>query len=381
MARKKVERNIAFDDQRKRYYVTFEYGIDPETGKQIRKTKTFQKLAQARSALRKHETDRENNQVVMPSDITLAEWLTEWLHSVGSLNREVTTAYGYQKIIEKHIIPALGEIPLQNLKPQHLQRYYAALVREKGLHPNTARKHHDLLSVTLRQAVRQELLTRSPTELVEPPKHKPPDIHYYSAVTLQRLFTLSEGTRCEVLIKLAGYLGLRREEILGLTWDYINFQSQTLEVRYVRTSAGSQIVTKDPKTKSSRRTLYMPNDLVYCLRRELGTQRYYKEQFGSRYHDGGYVLCYLDGRPMRPNYASDLFVKFVRDNGLPPLTLHGLRHSFASIANSKGLSIFDIGMALGHSSTSTTSRIYTHLLDPDHRELMAALWDQPPGGR
>lgn len=90
-----------------------------------------------------------------------------------------------------------------------------------------------------------------------------------------------------------------------------------------------------------------------------------KEVLGDSYQDSGYVFTHEDGRPVRPNYASELFTKFVKDNELPPLTLHGLRHSFASIANAKGIPMFDIGKALGHSSPATTSKIYTHLLAPD----------------
>ena len=76
MARKKIERNISYDDIRKRYYVNLEYGADPETGKQVKKTKTFEKLTQARAALRQHEAARDAGQVVMPKELTLSQWLT-----------------------------------------------------------------------------------------------------------------------------------------------------------------------------------------------------------------------------------------------------------------------------------------------------------------
>jgi len=95
---------------------------------------------------------------------------------------------------------------------------------------------------------------------------------------------------------------------------------------------------------------------------------------GDAYQNNNYVLTHEDGRPIRPNYASELFKRFILDNDLPPLTLHGLRHSFASVANAKGVSLFDIGKALGHSSTATTGKIYTHLLDQDHRNMLEKMW-------
>ena len=107
MSRTRVERNISYDDVRCRYYVTLEFGIDPATGKQIKKTKTFPKLAQARAALRKHEAARDVGTVVLPRDITLAQWLTDWMNNVVRLSRASTTAYAYQHIISAHIIPTL----------------------------------------------------------------------------------------------------------------------------------------------------------------------------------------------------------------------------------------------------------------------------------
>ena len=121
MSRTRVERNISYDDVRCRYYVTLEFGgplrvllwnVDPATGKQIKKTKTFPKLAQARAALRKHEAARDVGTVVLPRDITLAQWLTDWMNNVVRLSRASTTAYAYQHIISAHIIPTLGNVPL-----------------------------------------------------------------------------------------------------------------------------------------------------------------------------------------------------------------------------------------------------------------------------
>ena len=376
MARKKIERNISYDDIRKRYYVNLEYGADPETGKQVKKTKTFEKLTQARAALRQHEAARDAGQVVMPKELTLSQWLKTWMKDVVELNRAPTTVYAYQQMIDNHIAPALGNIPLQKLTPQHLQKYYAEKIRGGTVSSNTVRKHHDLLGTALKAAVKQGLILSNPAERVDAPRTVRPDINYYSLEDVQRLLQLAEGTRLEALIKLAGLLGMRREEILGLTWECVDFEDKKIEIREVRTSAGNEIVVKEPKNKTSRRTLHMPPDIEEVLLREKEKQRFYKEKLGNTYQDSGYVVTFEDGRPMRPNYASELFTKFIKDNGLPPLTLHGLRHSFASIASAKGIPLYDIGRALGHSSPSTTGKIYTHLLDPDHKDMLEKLWEK-----
>ena len=231
MGRKKIERNISYDDQRQRYYVNLEFGQDPDTGKQIRKTKTFRKLTEARAALRQHESDRDRGLMVMPKDLTLSQWLNRWMEDVIKLSREETTIYAYQNIIDNHITPALGDVELQKLTPPQLQQYYAMLIRDKGLSSNTARKHHDLLNAALKVAVRQELILHNPAASVEPPKIVRPKIHYYSLEEMQQLFALAEGTRLEVLIKLAGILGLRREEIMGLTWECVDLNNRRLIIQ------------------------------------------------------------------------------------------------------------------------------------------------------
>lgn len=374
MARKRVERNIYYDDARKKYYVNFDFGLDSETGKQIKKMKTFDKITEARAALRKHEAARDVGQIVMPKEITMAGWLKSWMDDVIKLTRQSTTVYAYQGMIDNHIVPALGDIPLQKLTPAQLQRYYADKIREGKISTNTVRKHHDLMNSAFKMAVKQGLLLFNPAEKVEPPVVKRREMQCYSFEQLQQLLKLSEGTWLETLIKLAGLLGLRREEIMGLTWEHIDFEKKVIKIVEARTMAGNQIITKPPKTATSTRTLHMPPDIEDVLRREQKKQQAYKEALGDSYQDSGYVFTHEDGRPVRPNYASELFTKFVKDNGLPPLTLHGLRHSFASIANAKGIPMFDIGKALGHSSPATTSKIYTHLLDPDHKDMLQKMW-------
>ena len=204
MSRKRVERIIYFDDARNKYYVNLDFGIDPDTGKQVKKTQTFAKLTQARAALTKHDTARDAGKTVLPNDLTISEWITTWKNDVVKLNLESTTVYHYQLMIDKHVSPAIGSILLQTLTPQQLQRYYADKIREGIISPNTVRKHHDLLNAALRVAVRQGLILVNPASRVDPPKVKRPDIHFYSLEELQTILQLSEGTRLEDMIKMAG---------------------------------------------------------------------------------------------------------------------------------------------------------------------------------
>jgi len=364
VSRKKVERNIAYDDARKVYYVTLNYG--KEAGRQQKSYQTAKSINEARRVLRAHEVARDKGAVTAPTDEKLEQWIEFWLETIVRPGREATTYYAYRRMWENHIRPMLGSIKLKDLSPQKLQAYYSAAMSAKGLSSNTVRKHHDLLRAALHRAVFLDKIGTNPTDRVEPPKVKAPDRRFYGPRELQQLLALDMEGWLRVVVYLAGYLGLRREEICGLRWECVDFELHQINIKFARTEAGGHTVEKAPKNKSSERLLYCPQELEAVLLNELHQQEVNQTVLGSSYCTEGFVVAWEDGQPVRPNYVSDRFSKLVKDNGLPPLTLHGLRHSFASIANAQGASLFDIGKALGHSTPSTTGKIYTHILDHTH---------------
>lgn len=264
-----------------------------------------------------------------------------WLANIVRPNREETTYYSYSQMWKNHLKPVLGSVKLKKLTPELLQGYYAQMQLEKGLSSNTVRKHHDLLRVALHTAVRQGKLGSNPTDQVEPPKVKAPEHHFYGPTDLKKLLQLPMDGWLRIVVYLAGYLGLRREEICGLRWDCVDFEHHQIKIKHARTSAGSRLVEKSPKNKCSERILFCPPELESVLRNELMHQREIESMRVSPLAQEGFVICWPNGEPVRPNYLSDRFTKLIRDNNLPKLTLHGLRHSFASIANSQGASLFD----------------------------------------
>jgi len=368
MARKKVERNISFDDARGLYYVSMDLGRD-EHGQRIRQYRTYPTISAARAGLRDFLARREQERQVPRHQLTLSDWLEYWMDTIVRPNRAETTVYAYQKIIDNHLGPALGDTPLLKLSPRDIQQYYTQIQRENGLSSNTLRRHHDLLSSSLRTAVRQDMLLVSPMDRVEPPRSRLYEADFYNPEELKRLYALLQGHWMEVPVKLAGSLGLRREELCGLKWENVDFQRRVIYIREARTACGATIVQKETKNRSSVRTLYMPDEIFRLLRTE--QERQSRELAAST----GHVVLDHKGQPYSPNALSLAFTRFVRKNDLPRVTLHGLRHSFATIASFQGASLFDIGKALGHSTPATTGRIYTHLIDRTHEETLMKVSD------
>lgn len=370
MSRVKYEKGISYDSERHVYYLYMDLGKD-EDGRRIRQYGTHPTLFAARRARDEFLMKKAQGQLIRPAGITLDEWLEEWMREIIIPNRAETTVYGYRKIINNHLSPALGCIPIQELSPKDLQHYYAELMRVKHLCPNTVRRHHDLLSAALHAAMRQDLILRCPTERVEPPHVVYRETHYYTAENLKKLYQLTEGHWLETVVHLAGSLGLRREEICGLRWSSVDFQTRKIHIREARTTAGAKIIDKETKNRSSTRVLHMGDDIYHLLRRERRRQNERKLSMGADWPGSGMVAVDKNGKPFSPNNLSMSFTRFIRSNGLPPLTLHGLRHTFATVASSQGAPLFDIGKALGHSTPATTGKIYTHLADQLHTDTLA----------
>jgi integrase len=323
--------------------------------------------------LARHSVLMEDGSAIIPRVMTLKEWLSYWLENMYAPRAAETSVYGYKNMIDRHIVSALGNMKLQKLKPMHIQKYYTMLMEEKGLSPNTVIKHHDLLNSALKAAVKQEYMLKNPLEGVDRPKKKKHEASIYTPEQLQTLFRLVEGDRLETAVKLGAYLGLRREEICGLKWDDIDFEKRTLYIYRAMTQVGSEIVVKDTKTNASQRKLYIPDGLLAALKEEHNRQAENKKRFGDGWKGEGFVIVWEDGHSYRPNYISELFTKFLKENGLPKIVLHELRHTFASISNEAGVQEFNIGKALGHANVGTTKKIYTHLFDQKHTAAVDAV--------
>ena len=139
MSRKQYERGISYDDQRNVYYLYMDLGRD-EDGRRLRQYRTFPTLTAARKARNEFLAKKAQAEAIIPVDMTLDQWLDVWMEEIIIPNRAETTVYGYRKIIVNHLSPAMGHIPLQKVSPKDLQRYYAELMREKGLSANTVRR-------------------------------------------------------------------------------------------------------------------------------------------------------------------------------------------------------------------------------------------------
>lgn len=308
-----------------------------------------------------------------PASVTLERWLELWMDRDIEQRRADTTVGGYRNIIRKHLVPALGAVHLSCLTPALIDSYYQWLSEERSLSPNTIRKHHILLHTALDAAFRQGAIAANPVQRATPPRPVCTAVHYYTPAQLSRLLDEVEDLPLELPVKLACCLGLRRGELLGLRWRDVDLQAGLLTIRRARTTVGARVVEKEPKTADSLRTLSIRtlDDLLDLLRRLRGERQRNRLPCGP----DDFLVLNRQGQPWHPNTLSTALSAFAAERQLPPITLHGLRHTFASVANIARIPMYQISRAMGHSSPNVTQRIYTHLFDQTHGEVLAAVAD------
>lgn len=375
MSRKKTDiKNVSYDDVKKLYYVTLYYGTD-ENNKPIKKTTTCKTKTEAKNLLKEFEADKLRDEVVKPKNDTLEDWLNYWLENIVKPINESTTYCGYKAIINHIKNSDIGKIQLQKLTPKNIQEYFQFKLttplegRKEPLSTNTVKKHYVLLRTALGVAQEQDFIRKNPMEKVVPPKYVKPKIDFYDIENLQELFKKVSGTLLEPAVYLAGMLGLRREEISGLKWKNVDLINNIIIIDEVAVRAGNEIVKKSPKTETSIRKLIIPDVLHDVLERVKEQQIATLNQFfkgKTTVKNIEYVVSNWNGEPLNPAHLSSMFAKFIKKNNLPPISLRGLRHTVASVANKSGVTLFDISKMLGHASPDITGKVYVEVFDKNN---------------
>lgn len=353
----------------KKYRITLELGKGGD-GKRLREYKTFNTYEEAKKVLTEFEYNRQRNLLVNSDSIKVKEFLLHWMDNYVKYNCEITTINGYENIINNHVIPYLGNIELQKLQATDIQRYYKYLLDTKKLSPNTVHKHHANIRKALDYALKHQFIYRNVADAVTLPKKRKFQGKAYNKKQLNNLLTLVKGTKIELPVLLAAFLGLRREEILGLRWSGVDLENRIIYINEVRVRAGKNVVIKQPKTEKSQRSLYISDEVYTSLLKLKQEQEKYKMILGKGYDNQGYLYTHEDGKPYRINSISDQFKKFLEKNNLPRIRLHDLRHTFASILYNEGVDLKSISEALGHSDLGTTNKVYTHRFDKTHKDTV-----------
>jgi len=332
---------------KKHYEVQVEAGQDPFTGKRKRITRRIKgRKPDAERAAVEIVKELEEGTYVSPSGENLADYLKEWF-AIHQTNLAPKTAETYHAIINKHLIPALGQVKLQNLQPMDLQSYYSKAVKQ--LSKRSVEQHHAVLSRAFKDALKWRKVNIDPTTMVSVPRPDRKTAFTMSAQQENALLQVIKGHELENLIIVAMYSGLRMGEILALRWHDVDLGECRLRVtQTVSRVNGENVIRQTGKTKKSNREIYLPEIAVSALKRQ-------KEKAESIY-----VFPGKDGQPRSGTVVSHSFKRLARKAGIE-MRFHDLRHAYATRLRELGLDMKIIQESLGHEDVSTTGNIYSHV--------------------
>lgn len=296
-----------------------------------------------------------------------ADFMEQWLE-VAKTSIAVATYASYTNMVKKVISPYFREkgITLKELTAKDIQDFY--LKQLERVSASSVIHYHSNIHKALKYAVKLDLIPGNPADKVERPKKEKFSASFYDADEINKLFEVSKGTKLEIPILLGAFYGLRRSEAIGLKWEAVDFEHDTITIKHTVTSVNLDgkhiLVPQDTtKTKSSRRTLPL---VPFVKERLLSLQKEQKENrrlcgrcYNREFED--YICVNEIGDLIKPEYVSSTFGAFLDEHGLRRIRFHDLRHSCASLMLSSGVPMKQIQEWLGHSDFSTTANIYAHL--------------------
>ena len=365
------------------YTIVLELAPDPSTGKRKQQwvsVKGTKKDAEKRLSELLHQ--RDTGTFMKPGKTTLGDFLERWLKDYVWPNLAPRTAEGYESIVRQHLIPQLGHMTLTQLKPEHLQKYYADRLAngqcngKGGLNPLTVRHHHMTLHCALENAVRLGLLSRNPADAVSPPRYQRPEIHILNEDDIHILLESAKSTPYYALFHLALFTGMRRSELLALRWcDVDLLLCQVYVSRTLHRLRDGSIIYGTPKTAKGRRMIALSPSAVLVLKEHNVQQEAHRAMMEIPLKDDDLIFSHPDGKPLLPDTVSHAWVKLVKRVGLGGVRLHDARHSHASLMLKQGVHPKIVQERLGHASIQITLDTYSHVA-PGLQEAAAARFDE-----
>ena len=345
-------------------------GFDPGTGKQIQRSVYGKTQKEVRQKLNKIIAEIDEGAYVKPQKITLGAWLQVWLSEYTG-NVKPFTQKAYEDRVRLHIIPALGAVKLTDLTSPMVQRFINGLSRDAGkrnaLAPKTVKNIHGVLHRALLQAVKVGYIHSNPADHCTLPRIIRPNIKPLDDGKIAEFLEVASGTKYEPIFLIDLFTGLRQGEILGLTWDCVDFNSQTITVKHQlqreKVARGKYYLTslKNDKTRMIR----VAPTVMEVLRRRKAEQELERLAANDLWNEDipGLVFENPTGGHLTHTTIRKHFKRIVAQIGMPEERFHDLRHSFAVASIQNGDDVKTVQENLGHHSAAFTLDVYGHVTD------------------
>lgn len=346
--------------------------LDSHTGKErVEVLGSFKTESEAKAVRDKARVDSRQGAFVSLSKITVEEYFEKWL-SIKESSLERDTFENYASKLRSYLYPSLGSLPLQAVRPSHLQELYSKLAKEggglstsrkAGLSENTISQFKTIVRGGFENAVKVDrLLIVNPVDLVSVPRGESKvEKDLWSAVELRAFLEELKEHRLYAFFYVAVFTGARRSEVCGLQWSDVDFKESTIRFRRSRTRTGVKQTTKSTKGERRQRTVTVTSDVLDVLKAFRAIQLEDMQKTGKWVNDG-YVFTRESGEPIHVDTPSKLFEKVKNSLDLPEQHLHMLRHLHASFLLAANEPLHVVSKRLGHKDPSFTARQYAHVL-------------------
>jgi integrase len=286
--------------------------------------------------------------------------LIYWLEEVHKLKIRHTSYLRYRAALYKHILPALGDIPLQKLTTQRIQAFYNTKLRE---HQSSSSVHtmHKILHKALDYAVHIHLIPFNPSDHITLPPQAKRKVPLITLEQARHLLRVAEGSRLEMLLILALTTGMRHGELIALRWEDINLEQGAIYVHRTAMYIGGKVksIEGEPKTAAGERTIPISRIVCDKLKAHKARQNVQRLKAGPHWEDHNLVCCTTRGNFLMRGNVLKTFYGLLDKAGLPRMHIHDLRHMAASFFQSMGVSPKVVAEIFGHTNVGQTYD-YTH---------------------
>ena len=304
---------------------------------------------------------------------TLNEWVEQWCATTLEASpRKATTKALYRSLVQSHVLRrGIGTRRLDRLRPTDIDAWIVSL--REPLSSASINKVFLVLRSCLDDAVRDGLLAGNPARLVKQPAVTRTEARHLSPAEVGMLLGRLSGGRYDRVITLIAYMGLRKGEALALRWSDIDLNRSTIRIAGTLTRLDGRLVTSEPKTASSRRTLPLSAEVLALLVEQRRAQDADRLRAANAWRDTGAVFTTPAGEPLDPRNVLRAVTVAAEQVGLVGVNVHSLRHSAATAMLESGVHLKGVSTLLGHSDIRVTAETYAHLSDEVARSALAGL--------
>ncbi|MDF2947606.1 MAG: integrase [Bacillales bacterium] len=346
-------------------------GINPATGKRQTTTRRgFKTKKEAQLAASKLEEELQSGILINNNNLTFYDVFILWFNQ-HKKSIKLSTIKIIESKFKSHILPRFGQLKIKDINKIYCQKQ----INEIALSIKSVNDIKIQANQVFKYAIKMDIISKNPLEHVTVPKIKQEIVadkpitdtrNYWRKDEIQNFLEITKNEltlRDHVLFHLLIYTGARKGELLALTWEDIDFKRGTLRLWKTLFHSNNEHIFQQPKTKDSKRLISLDTKTLALLKKWRIAQLEEEFAIGKRKDKVNIVFTKADGSPLRLAYLNEKLNILIKKHKLHPITIHGLRHTHASLLFEAGANIKEVQERLGHSDIKMTMNIYTHVTD------------------